>query len=97
MTKPKQRNVFPPGWDEKKVRELIAHHESQTDEEAAAEDDAAFSDKSFTIMQIPVDLVAEVDELLTRRASTQRYHGSRRGACTRSGTKSRVAGGRASR
>jgi len=32
---------FPPGWDEKRVEEVLSHYESQTDEEAAAEHDAA--------------------------------------------------------
>jgi hypothetical protein len=96
MTKHKVKNVFPRGWDEKKVQELIAHHEGQTDDEAAAEDEAAFSDKSFTVMQIPVELVAEVDELLVRRASRPRLSRSSRRAPPRprSSSKSRAAGGR---
>ena len=36
------KNVFPSGWDEKKVREVIAYYDQQTDEEVAAEIDAAF-------------------------------------------------------
>lgn len=36
------KNVFPPGWDEKRVQELIAYYDHQTDEEVAAEIDAAF-------------------------------------------------------
>lgn len=31
---------FPPGWDEDRVRKVIAHYEHQTDEEAIAEDEA---------------------------------------------------------
>lgn len=96
MTKPKIKNVFPPGWDEIKVQELIAHHEGQTDEEAAAEDEAAFSDRSFTIMQIPLDLVAEVDQLLARRSSRRKLAPGPARASSRphSSSKSRVAGGR---
>lgn len=100
MTKPKAKNVFPPGWDERKVQELIAHHEGQTDEEAAVEDDSAFSDRSFTIMQIPVKLVPEVDELLVRRSSARpparggrdNVGSSRSGGRTRTGRA--AAGGR---
>lgn len=92
MTKPKRGNVFPRGWDDKKVHELIAHHEGQTDEEAAAEDEAAFADRSFTIMQIPLDLVPEVDELLVRRAATRGllHSGRRDTGRARSGGKHRV-------
>ena len=31
-------NRFPPGWDEARVRDLIEHYESQTEDEAVAED-----------------------------------------------------------
>jgi hypothetical protein len=32
---------FPPGWDEERVRKVLAHYEEQTEEEATAEDEAA--------------------------------------------------------
>lgn len=38
MTRAKE---FPPGWDEERVQRLIRHYESQTEEEAIAEDEAA--------------------------------------------------------
>ena len=38
-------NRFPPGWDEARVRDLIEHYESQTEDEAVAEDEAAFEEK----------------------------------------------------
>jgi plasmid stabilization system protein ParE len=36
---------FPPGWDEERARHILAHYEPQSDEEAAAEDEAAFKGK----------------------------------------------------
>jgi hypothetical protein len=33
---------FPPGWDQERVRRVLEHYESQSDEEAVAEDEAAF-------------------------------------------------------
>ena len=33
---------LPPGWDEERVRRVIAHYESQTDQQAIAEGGAAF-------------------------------------------------------
>ncbi len=50
-------NRFPPGWDAARVRALIEHYESQTEDEAVAEDEAAFEDKSQTVMLIPNELV----------------------------------------
>jgi len=38
----KKRNRFPKGWDESRVREVLDHYESQTEEEALAEDEAVF-------------------------------------------------------
>ena len=43
-TKPKKVvNRFPSGWDEKRVQQLIAHYENQTEEEAVAEQEAALA------------------------------------------------------
>ena len=36
---------FPVGWDEKRVRRVLAHYEKQTDEQAATEDESAFKGK----------------------------------------------------
>lgn len=37
-----KQKKFPPGWDEERVRNMLAHYEQQTEEEAVAEDEAAF-------------------------------------------------------
>ena len=64
----KRANEFPPGWDRARVMKVIEHYESQTDEEAAAEDDAAFAAGTHTTMDIPVELVPEVRDLIARNA-----------------------------
>nr|VFK25078.1 MAG: hypothetical protein BECKMB1821G_GA0114241_101128 [Candidatus Kentron sp. MB]VFK29830.1 MAG: hypothetical protein BECKMB1821I_GA0114274_101218 [Candidatus Kentron sp. MB]VFK74960.1 MAG: hypothetical protein BECKMB1821H_GA0114242_101318 [Candidatus Kentron sp. MB] len=33
---------FPPGWDERRVQTVLSHYESQTEDQAVAEDEAAF-------------------------------------------------------
>ena len=63
------QNKFPPGWDENRVREVLAHYETQTEEEAVAEDEAAFEDSSQTLMEIPNELVPSVRELIARQAN----------------------------
>lgn len=60
---------FPPGWDEKRVQEVLAHYESQSESEAVAEDEAAFEDTSQTVMEIPNELVPLVRELIAKQAS----------------------------
>lgn len=62
-------NEFPAGWDEQRVRELIDYYETQTDGEAAAEQEAALSGASGTLMEVPLALVPLVRELIARYES----------------------------
>ena len=64
-------NEFPPGWDEARVRSVIAHYEQQTEEEAIAEDEAAFQDESSTLMAVPNELVPVVLELIDKHAASR--------------------------
>jgi hypothetical protein len=57
---------FPPGWDEERVRTVLAHYEAQTEEEAVAEDEAAYEDTSQTFIGIPNALVPKVRELIAK-------------------------------
>lgn len=57
---------FPPGWDEERVRKVLAHYEEQTEDEAVAEDEAAFEDQDQTIMEIPNELLPVVRELIAQ-------------------------------
>ena len=59
-----KKSKFPPGWDEKKVRKVLAHYEEQSEEEALAEDEAAYEDKNQTFMEIPNELVPKARELI---------------------------------
>ena len=61
---------YPPGWDEARVRRVLEHYERQTEEEAVAEDEAAFEQGSQTIFQIPKELVPKVRELIARHHSS---------------------------
>jgi hypothetical protein len=58
---------FPPGWDEARVRRVLEHYETQSDEEAVAEDEAAYESTTESMIAVPVDLVPEVLELIARR------------------------------
>ena len=61
---------YPEGWDAARVHEVLRHYEQQTDEEAVAEDDAAYEAPTHTAMEIPVDLVPAVRELLAKRRAS---------------------------
>lgn len=62
-----KRRRFPPGWNEARVRHVLEHYEAQSDEEAVAEDEAAFETTTHTAMEIPVDLVPAVRALIAKR------------------------------
>ena len=64
-------NRFPPGWDEERVRAVIEYYDNQTDDELAAEIEAAFEDRSHTVMVIPNDLVPAVRALLAESPDPQ--------------------------
>jgi len=61
-----KRNKFPIGWDEERVRRILAHYEEQMEEEAVAEDEAAFEDQTQTLMEVPNELVPVVRELIAK-------------------------------
>lgn len=63
MTK---QSKFPEGWDEARVRRILEHYETQTEEEAVAEDEAAFEQRDQTVMEVPNDLVPTVRGLIAK-------------------------------
>jgi hypothetical protein len=58
---------FPAGWDEERVKEVIARYENQTEDEQFAEIEAAREAANITMVGVPTDLVPEVQALLARR------------------------------
>ena len=58
---------YPPGWDEERVRRVLEHYETQSDDEAVAEDEAAYEATTHTAMNVPVELVPMVRELIAKR------------------------------
>jgi hypothetical protein len=62
-----KQSKYPPGWDEERIRRVVEHYESQSPEEAVAEDEAALDSSLVTIMNVPKELVPEVRELIARR------------------------------
>jgi hypothetical protein len=64
------KDRFPPGWNEQRVRDVLDHYETQTDEEAVAEDEASFEDDPETIIRVPSELVSAVRELIGKHDSS---------------------------
>src|SRR6266571_9027381 len=61
-----KKNRFPSGWDEARVRAVLEHYEQQTDDEAVAEDEAAFRARGQTVMVVPQRLVPAITRLISR-------------------------------
>ena len=64
------QSKFPPGWDQARVQRVLEHYAQQTDDEAVAEDEAAFEAPTHTAMDVPVDLVPTVRELIAKRRAS---------------------------
>lgn len=62
-----KQSRYPAGWDETRVKRVLAHYEQQSDDEAVAEDEAAYESTTHTAMEVPVDLVPAVREFLAKR------------------------------
>ena len=62
-----KQNKYPSGWNERKVRRVLRHYESQTEAEAIAEDKAAYELKDQTVMVVPRKLVPEITKLIAKR------------------------------
>ena len=67
-----RQNRFPPGWDEGRVLKVLAHYEQQTEEEAVAEDEAAFEDSSQTVIEVPNELLPAIRELIAKHKESRR-------------------------
>jgi hypothetical protein len=64
------KSRLPEDWDEPRVNRVVKHYEGQTDEEATAEDEAAYNATTHTSMDVPVDLVSKVRELIAKRKAS---------------------------
>jgi len=64
-----KQSKFPKGWDEERVKRVLDHYENQTEDEAVAEDEAAWEDRSQTFVEVPNELVPAVRELLAKKVA----------------------------
>ena len=61
---------FPPGWDEQRVKKLLAELDARTDEEwIAADEAAAVGDGDQAVITVPAALLPEIRRLLAAHKS----------------------------
>jgi hypothetical protein len=65
-------NRFPPGWDEARVRRVLAQYEAQTEEDAVAEDERAFKSRRRAVIEVPVELLPLIREIIAQHQATAR-------------------------
>ena len=51
---------------------MLAHYEQQAEEEAVAEDEAAFEDSTQTVIEVPKELLPEIRELIAKHKEPRR-------------------------
>jgi hypothetical protein len=61
-----RKQKFPRGWNVARVLKVLEHYESQTEDEAVAEDEAAYQLEGQTMMIVPSELVPAIRRLLSR-------------------------------
>jgi len=64
----KKQSRFPEGWDLKRVKRVLEHYETQSEDEAVAEDEAAYEDPNQTFIKVPNELVPTVRELIAKKS-----------------------------
>lgn len=68
----KKKRKFPRGWDEARVRKVLAHYEGQSEQEQFAEIEAARKRANITLIGVPTKLVPQVRALLARESNKGR-------------------------
>lgn len=58
------RNQFPPGRDDDRVKKLLGHYESQSEDDAIAEDNAAYESTTHTMMSVPIDMAPQIRAMI---------------------------------
>ncbi len=66
-----KKNQFPKGWDEKRVQRVLAHYESQSEDEQVAEDEKAFKGQDRTVVEVPAELLPLIREIIAKYKPTR--------------------------
>jgi hypothetical protein len=82
-----KKQKYPPGWDEQRVRQVIAHYDNQTEEQQAAEIEAARTAEGQTMMSVPTELVPKITWLIAQHQEQQSVPGRRKRKGPRKATK----------
>ena len=62
-----KKQQIPKGWTEERIRKLAEYHDNQTEDEQAAELEAAMTAGVETLISVPTELVPEILKLIDRK------------------------------
>jgi hypothetical protein len=65
--KKRKKRGYAPGWNENRVKDVIAYYDKQTEDEELAEYEAAMQVKGQSMIFVPTELVPEIHRLIARR------------------------------
>ena len=65
--KKSSQQVFPKGWDDRRVRETIAYYDSQSEDEELAEYESALEVEGQSLILVPSELVPAIRLLIDHR------------------------------
>jgi hypothetical protein len=65
--KKSKKQKLPRGWTEERIRKLADYYDNQTEDEQAAEIEAAWTAENVTMVAVPTALVPEVLRFLVRK------------------------------
>lgn len=60
------QNQFPTDWDEERVKQVVAHYGTQSDIEAAAEDEQASDPSEYASVEVPIELMPVIRETIAQ-------------------------------
>jgi len=63
----KKNQEYPAGWDEERILKLAERYDNQTEDEQAAEHEAAFRAEGQTVMVVPSEFVPEIVKLISKK------------------------------
>lgn len=63
----KDRNRYPDGWNRKRVGDVIAFYDRQSDGDAISEADTAYGKRTSALIEVPLKLLPKVRRILALR------------------------------
>lgn len=65
-TRRKDPNVYPPGWDYKRVKAIADYYDARKDEDVLADVEVTRTNAGLVWMEVPQELVPQVRKLIAR-------------------------------